>query len=688
MWDRTTHDRVGLGSSVRYLHGVGERRAEALARLDVLTIGDILFFFPRRYEDRRRLTPLDELHPGETICAIAEVLSLSLPGGPAPASALLTDGRATVRAIWFNPHIGKLLKPGVRLALCGRVEYYNGIQLNNPEFEVLTDQPPQLIGRIVPIYPATAALPQRRIQTLVDDALNTYAGRLVDFLPAKIRARYGMKGLQEAVCELHHPQDAESWLKARNRLAFDELFLLQTGLLLRRGSEQSPAPSLIPGKTFERFMAALPFPLTGAQRRSIDEILQDMRETKAMNRLLQGDVGAGKTLVAVAAILAAADSGAQAALMVPTGILAQQHYLTLERTLAPLGIKAGLLTGSLRGEERRSLLDALQAGKLQVLVGTHALFAEGVNFANLGLAVVDEQHRFGVLQKNALIAKGTSPHVLVMTATPIPRTLVLSVYGDLDVSVLDELPPGRKPIRTICLGPEEEGRLLKLIRERVRQGQQVYWVCPLIEDSEEGRADLSSVTSCYERLSKLLPDVSIEMLHGQLSMEEKAAVMKRFAAGETSLLVATVVIEVGVDVPNATLMIIEDAGQFGLAQLHQLRGRIGRGEAESLCVLLGGQGTTPEGHERIEAMLRLPDGFALAEADLEQRGPGEVCGVRQHGVTDFRVANLVRDRKILDLARKEGQALLAEDPTLETEPLFREELMRRLGKTLHLAGTA
>ncbi|MBQ9526149.1 MAG: ATP-dependent DNA helicase RecG, partial [Fretibacterium sp.] len=555
-------------------------------------------------------------------------------------------------------------------------------------FEVLTDQPPQLIGRIVPIYPATAALPQRRIQTLVDDALNTYAGRLVDFLPAKIRAQYGMKGLREAVCELHHPQDAESWLKARNRLAFDELFLLQAGLLLRRGAEERFAPSLTPGKNFGRFMAALPFSLTGAQRRAIDDILRDMQETKAMNRLLQGDVGAGKTLVAVAAILAAADSGAQAALMVPTGILAQQHYLTLERMLAPLGIKAGLLTGNLRGEERRSLLDALQAGKLQVLVGTHAIFTEGVEFANLGLAVVDEQHRFGVLQKNALIAKGTSPHVLVMTATPIPRTLVLSVYGDLDVSVLDELPPGRKPIRTICLGPEEEGRLLKLIRERVRQGQQVYWVCPLIEDSEEGRADLSSVTSRYERLSKLLPDVSIEMLHGQLSMEEKAAVMKRFAVGETSLLVATVVIEVGVDVPNATLMIIEDAGQFGLAQLHQLRGRIGRGEAESLCVLLGGQGTTPEGHERIEAMLRLPDGFALAEADLEQRGPGEVCGVRQHGVTDFRVANLVRDRKILDLARKEGQALLAEDPTLETEPLFREELMRRLGKTLHLAGTA
>ncbi|MCR4819396.1 MAG: ATP-dependent DNA helicase RecG [Fretibacterium sp.] len=688
MWDRTTHDRVGLGSSVRYLRGVGERRAEALARLDVLTIEDILFFFPRRYEDRRSLTPLDELHPGEMVCALAKVISLSNSKGPAPASAILTDGHTNVRAVWFNPHVDKFLKPGIQVALYGRVEYYNGIQINNPEFEVLTDQPPQIIGRIVPIYPATAALPQKRIQNLVNDTLNTYAGCLVDFLPRDIRVRYGMKDLQEAILELHHPQDAESWLKARNRLAFDELFLLQTGLLLRRSSAQKTAPSLIPGKNYKRFMAALPFPLTGAQHRAIDEILQDMRGTRAMNRLLQGDVGSGKTLVALATILAATDSGMQAALMVPTGILAQQHYLTLERMLAPLGIRVGLLTGSLRTEERRCLLDELKAGKLQVLVGTHAVFAEGVTFSNLGLAVVDEQHRFGVLQKNALIAKGTSPHVLVMTATPIPRTLVLSVYGDLDVSILDELPPGRIPIKTICLRPDEEGHLLKLIRERVRQGQQIYWVCPLIEDSEERRADLSSVSSCYERLSGLLPDVSIEMLHGQFPIEEKSAVMRRFAAGETSMLVSTVVIEVGVDVPNATLMVIEDAGQFGLAQLHQLRGRIGRGKAESLCVLLEGQGTTPEGHERIETMLRLADGFSLAESDLEQRGPGEVCGVRQHGVTDFRVADLVKDRKILDLARKEAQALLTGDPTLETEPLFRAELMRRLGKTLHLAGTA
>ena len=357
--------------------------------------------------------------------------------------------------------------------------------------------------------------------------------------------------------------------------------------------------------------------------------------------------------------------------------------------LDPLGIRVGLLTGSARAEERRATLDALstkdEAKRLQVLVGTHAIFSEGVRFHQLGLAVVDEQHRFGVLQKSALISKGLSPHVLVMTATPIPRTLTLSVYGDLDVSVLDELPPGRKPIRTVSMRSDDSA-LPELIRRHVRQGQQGYWVCPLIEEGEA--RPLGDVTSCAERLSRILPDVRIGVMHGRLPVEEKAAMMRRFSDGEVDLLVSTVVVEVGVDVPNATVMVIEDAGQFGLAQLHQLRGRIGRGGAESVCVLLEDGNTTLEGHERIEAMLRTTDGFALAEADLRQRGPGEVCGVRQHGVTDFRVADLVRDRKILALARAEAQALLGDDPTLRSEPRLLAELMRKLGKTLHLAGTA
>ena len=680
---------AGLTAPVRYLRGVGEKRAQALSRLGIFTIEDLIFYFPRRYEDRRRLTPLSDLRPGMDAAVTAEVVSLSLPESPqdrSPASAMLTDGACLVRAVWFNPGQAKALAPQMRLALFGRVEYRGGIQLTNPEFEILTDQPPRITGRIVPVYPATASLTQRRLRGLIDTALEEYGGRLADYLPLRVRQKFGMKGLREALDELHHPSGEEPWIRARNRLAFDELFLLQAGLLLRRrsgGASRAPSLSLRPGEGSRRFLERLPFPPTGAQRRAIGEILRDMDRPEPMNRLLQGDVGSGKTLVAAAAILAAADSGAQSVFMVPTEILAQQHYLKLRDLFGPLGIRTALLTGGMRAGDRREALEAIQSGAARLVIGTHALFGGDVAFKELGLAVVDEQHRFGVLQKDALISRAASPHVLVMTATPIPRTLVLSVYGDLEVSVLDELPPGRKPVRTARLGPGDEPSLLALIRERAGQGQQAYWVCPLID---EGEGDLGAVTSCYGRLLRRLPGLRIEMLHGRLPMAEKEGVMRRFAAGEVDLLVATAIIEVGVDVPNASVIVIEDAGRFGLAQLHQLRGRVGRGEAESLCALLEGRGTSAEGRERIAAMCRTSDGFALAEADLRQRGPGEVCGVRQHGVTDFRVADLMRDRRILELARREAQALLEEDPTLRSEPLLRAELERR--ERLRLAGTA
>ena len=686
---RAPHDETGSGTPVRYLHGVGPKRAEALERLGVRTIEDLLFFFPRRYEDRRRLSPLDELVPGEDAFIIAEVVSLNVSHGPSPSSALLTDGRSLLRAVWFSKRAMSALVPGTRAAFYGRVVDYGGLQLSSPEFELLADGEPTIVGKIFPVYPATASLPQRRIRALIDAAL-PHVDRLVDPLPTKIRDRHGMKGRAEAVVELHHPTDETSWIKARNRLAFDELFLLQVGLLLRRGRRGErgrAALSLIPGERSALFHRALPFSLTRAQERSIAEILRDMRGPSIMNRLLHGDVGSGKTLVAVAAILAAVDSGAQAALMVPTEILAQQHYMTIQGLLAPLGVRTALLTGSVKGRERRALLASLRAGDVGLLVGTHALASEGVAFARLGLTIVDEQHRFGVLQRNALIERAPAPHVLVMTATPIPRTLVLSVYGDLDVSTLDELPPGRRPIVTSRVDHHDEDRVLRHLKDRLREGRQAYWICPLIEEGE-GKADLSTAVSRQATLARALPGVSVGLMHGRLPMDEKADVMRRFAAGEIALLVATVVVEVGLDVPNATTIVIEDAGRFGLAQLHQLRGRVGRGTAESLCVLIEGRGTTAEGRERITAMCATTDGFALAEADLRQRGPGEVCGARQHGATDFRVADLLRDQKILELARKEARALLAEDPTLAGEPLLRAELMARLGETLHIAGTA
>lgn len=684
-----------LTASIRLLRGVGGKRAQAFERLGILNLEDLLFFFPRRYEDRRVLTSLRDLRPNTFAAVVAEVVSMSPRSAgyrrfPGPFSALLTDRCQLVKAVWFNnPHLDLLLKPGMRLALYGRVDYRGGVQLINPEFEILEGEDVTLVGRIVPVYPLAAPLSQKWMRRLMEGVVETHGGSLVDFLPPLLRKRYGMKGLSDAVRELHFPRDRDSWLRARNRLAFDELFLLQVGLLLRRRMDalSQGAVPIRPGHRFNVFMGSgCPFVPTEAQRRSIAEILRDMNSVTPMNRLLQGDVGSGKTLVAAAAVLAAADSRVQSVFMVPTEILAQQHYLNFKKMFEPWSIRTVLLTGGLKAAERKEVEKALREGEVQVAVGTHALFGEGVSFANLGLVIVDEQHRFGVLQKMSLISKASAPHVLVMTATPIPRTLVLSVYGDLEVSFLDELPPGRTPIRTFRVNAGEEAILLDLIRKRVRSGQQVYWVCPFIEDGDEGEPH--AVISRFDRLSRLLPGVRMAMLHGRLSLEEKEGIMSDFSEGKTDLLVATVIIEVGLDIPRAGVMIVEDAGRFGLAQLHQLRGRVGRGQRRSICVLIEGQETSLEGRERIETMLKTSNGFQLAEADLQQRGPGEVCGIRQHGVTDFRVADLVRDRKLLNLARIEARKLLEADPELKSTPLLRRELERRLGSALNLAGTA
>jgi ATP-dependent DNA helicase RecG len=678
---------------------VGEVRERALLRLGVKTAEDLLFFFPRRYEDRRNITPFSALTEGCVTSVVAEVAAFekrsSSRRGLEVSSALLSDGKDFIRAVWFNmPRLEGVLTPGTRVALYGKVEIRGGIQLKSPEFEVLDESDPESVGRIVPIYPATAGLSPKWIRRIVFSALSLYLDRVRDYFPPETRRKLGLPELRESILELHRPQGRESWRAARNRLAFDELFLLQTGLLLRKkrhAAARKNAPSFVrgkPGEKFGSFLRSLPFPLTGAQERVIGEIVSDMASETPMNRLLQGDVGSGKTVVAVAALVVAADSGAQTAFMAPTEILAQQHYFRLKTWLPELGIRVELLTGSLSRAERRRVLDALASGEAQVAVGTHALFGPKVVFGRLGLVVVDEQHRFGVLQKNTLLAKTRSPHVLVMTATPIPRTLTLSIYGDLDVSVLDELPPGRKPVSTVLLrasGRQHFARLLSFIRDTAGQGRQIYWVCPLIEESE--KLDLTAAYSRFQSLREDLPGLRAALIHGQLPAGEKEAVMRAFAAGEIDLLVATSVIEVGVDVPNATVMVIEDASRFGMAQLHQLRGRVGRGGEESHCVLLSGN-PTPEGAARLDAMLSSSDGFRIAELDLRQRGPGEICGVRQHGVTDFRVADLTRDYKLLSLARKEAMLLIEEDPDLENARLLKETLMRRLGAALELAGTA
>jgi ATP-dependent DNA helicase RecG len=662
--------------------------------LGVKTVEDLLFFFPRRYEDRRNITPLSALIEGEMASVIAEVVSFERRPTSRPgleiASAFLGDGTDVAKAIWFNmPRWGDALTPGVRVALYGKVERRGGLQLTNPEFEVLDNSAPESVGHIVSVYSATAGLPPRWIRRVVSTALARHLSEIEDFVPPEIRQKYAFGDLQESVLELHRPQGRESWLRARNRLAFDELFLLQIGLLLRKMKRVTTQKSSIlkPAEKFRSFWQSLPFRPTDAQIRAIEEILSDLSSDAPMNRLLQGDVGSGKTIVAVAALVTAVDGGVQAAFMVPTEILAQQHFFRLKNLLSGLGVRVGLLTGALSSRIRKETLEAIASGEARIVVGTHAVFSAKVIFKELGLVIVDEQHRFGVLQKNALLAKTHSPHVLVMTATPIPRTLTLSIYGDLDVSILDELPSGRKPVKTYRLGfsSAHQTKLRSFIRETARRGRQIYWVCPLIEESE--KLDVTAAYIRFQNLKEELSELRIALIHGQLPADEKETIMTAFAAGEIDILVATSVIEVGVDVPNATVMVIEDATRFGVAQLHQLRGRVGRGDEESHCILLAGK-STPQGTARLDAMISTSDGFKIAEMDLLQRGPGEICGVRQHGVTDFRVADLVRDHKLLEIARKEAAILVEADPELKNARPLAEALMSRLGAALDLAGTA
>jgi len=680
---------LSLDADVRYVKGVGERIAKMFGKMGVFTVRDLLMHFPRRHEDRRHLRRIGQLRPGETATVAGKVIVADNVRSP-KGSMILTkvaiqDGQDIAYLVWFNqPFLKnvfvKLL--GKRIMVYGVAQYGNqGIEIVSPEWEALSeDRDPLSSGRIVPIYPLTEGLYQNNVRRIILGALEKYVPAIKDVLPPWLRTARGLVNLDYALRNIHFPESEHALEQARFRLVYEEFFLLQLALALRKQNFVENEPGIkfdVSVECTKAFYEILPFELTAAQKRVIEEIARDMASPKPMNRLLQGDVGSGKTIVAVAAMMIAIHNGYQAALMAPTEILAEQHYLVLRRMLEGLGIEIVLLTGSLKAAEKQKAQMKVSSGEAQIIVGTHALIQERVEFHSLGLVVIDEQHRFGVLQRAALRQKGWNPDVLVMTATPIPRTLALTVYGDLDISVIDEMPPGRKQVRTHWKFTEDRPLVYEGIRKLVNQGRQVYIVCPLIEESEKLQA--KAATELAEHLQKdVFPDLRLGLLHGQMKPAEKDEVMTRFRNGEIQVLISTTVIEVGVDVPNACAMVIEDAERFGLAQIHQLRGRVGRSEHQSFCVLISDP-KTDEGRRRLEVISKTSNGFEIAEEDLRIRGPGEFYGTRQSGLPSLKIADVLKDVAILEQSRRDAFDLIRRDPQLASaeHAALRQEIEKR-----------
>lgn len=668
----------GVDQELTFIKGLGPTRLKLLAKFGVTTVRDLLYHFPHRYEDRRNVREIAQLRVGEKEAFACEVLfpgSTRKMGGRNLTSVRVGDssGRADLK-FWNQPFREKQLKPGMQLFVYGKISAFNGfLQVDAPEFEVIGAEDGSQSGRIVPVYPTTEGLYQSNLRRAIANALDNFGDVIEEMLPAWVREDYDLMPLAEALRQIHFPDDMKTQEKARFRLVFEELFLLQVALTQKRWAahlEEYGIRHVVPPEEIkEGFLQKLPFKLTGAQKRVMNEVRKDLASPHPMNRLLHGDVGSGKTMVAAYALWMAYKSGFQGALLAPTEILAEQHFSVLTRLFKPLGIEVGLLEGSLKAKNKRLIEADIAEGRLPIVVGTHALIQEDIKFHRLGVCVVDEQHRFGVMQRAALANKGpegSRPDVLVMTATPIPRTLALTLYGDLEVSVLDELPPGRQPIKTIKIKPVQRQRAYDYVLGEIKKGRQAYVVCPLVDESEK-LAHLKAATALAESLRQNeLHNVRVGLVHGQLSVYERDEQMELFRAGMLDVLVSTTVIEVGVDVPNATIMLIEDADRFGLSQLHQLRGRIGRGEHKSMCILLADP-KTDEGRSRINQMTKTQNGFEIAEHDLELRGPGEFYGTRQSGMPDFRLANLITDVDMIQIAREAANQLVAADPHLTAE---------------------
>ena len=671
-----------LRRPLRVLPGVGPSRQQLLAKMGLFTVRDLLYYLPFRYEDRSHPTPLGDLTPGDNVVVIGRIVAVAdqkLRGPKVTQVTRLTlrDRTGQAVALFFNqPYLARQLRPGQAVMVMGRADRrFGGWEISAHAWE-LWERDSAHAGRIVPVYQVTEGLSVRALRGLIRAALDAALPGLVDVLPEPMRARLGLADLGSALEAVHFPADIASAERGRRRLAWEELFLLELGLGMTRQYRQAREAGVAhapDGPLVSAFFASLPFTLTPGQARAWQEIRADMESPAPMNRLLQGDVGSGKTVVAAAAMVKAVEGGYQAAMMAPTEILAEQHGLTLSRLFAPLGIEVRVLTGSLDGRAREESLAAIAGGAIPVVVGTHALIQEAVTFANLGLVITDEQHRFGVRQRAALRAKGGAPDVLVMTATPIPRTLAMTVFGDLDVSVISGLPPGRRPVQTFWFRRDQRARVYRGLAKELDRGHQGYVICPLIEESEKLQVQAATELAA-ELQAGYLRNYRVGLLHGRMNTAEKASVFERFRNGDIQVLVSTTVVEVGVDVPNATMIVIEEADRFGLAQLHQLRGRVGRGAAPSYCVLVADP-QSDTARQRLETMCREHDGFRIAEADLALRGPGEVLGTRQSGLPDLRVADLVRDQELLVQARTEAAGLLAQDPGLRGHPLLRQAVV-------------
>jgi len=667
---------AGLEAPLTSLPGIGPTLARSLARLGLQRVGDLLWHLPFRYNDYSHLKPIARVRIGEEVTVQATVRHLDTrktSGGRTLTTVTLSDASGSIEATFWNPYIHRVLRVGQVYYLSGKVGSYLGKRvLESPEVEPAGDDPIHT-ARIVPVYPLTEGVSARVLRKHIRQVVEAWAARLPDPLPADLRHRLGFPDLGAALRQVHFPDDLTTLNLARRRLAFEELLIIQLGVLRQHRAWQSKRaqPLALDDAQLRAFLDVLPFRLTRAQERVLADIRRDLQRPYPMTRLLQGDVGSGKTVIAAAAMWVAVCNGAQAALMAPTEILAEQHFRKFREQLARLlhprrgwPLRVELLTGSITGKRREEILAALAAGDVDILIGTHALIQEQVVFHNLAVVVVDEQHRFGVAQRAALRDKGFDPvpHTLVMSATPIPRTLALTIYGDMDVSVIDELPPGRQPIKTYWVKPGARDRVYRFIADQVQQGRQAFIIYPLVEESEN-LEDVGAAVAEHQRLqTQVFPQFKVALLHGRLSSKEKDRIMRAFAAGQYHILVSTAVVEVGIDVPNATVILIENAERFGLAQLHQFRGRVGRGPYPSYCILVSDP-SSDESSERMRAMEQTQDGFALAEIDLRLRGPGEFFGTRQSGLPDLRLARL-SDTRLLEMARHEAEKLLSADPDL------------------------